>query len=288
MHAKNYAALALALPLFWVASAHSAAPLPSYPASCPLTNRSSSPALSRPSSVSSTPQHGTTNVLSASLSRSSLLERAQALREQRLNRSLPTSLFPAGFSFGNGQSSSAWSLPSWISSRSSSSLSIPTIPSSASSASSVSSASSPSSSSTSSISTAPETSKQRILELVNGERQKANLSPLAWNDKLALAAQRHAEDMQAQNYFSHTGLNGSTPSDRVKAAGYAPTCTGCQWSSSYGENIARGQRTPEQVMNDWMNSPGHRANILNPDFLELGVGIAGTYWAQEFGAIRTW
>ncbi|MEK7218610.1 MAG: CAP domain-containing protein [Patescibacteria group bacterium] len=137
-------------------------------------------------------------------------------------------------------------------------------------------------------STSPETTKQRILELVNGERQKAALSPLTWNDRLALAAKRHAEDMQARNYFSHTGLDGSSASDRIKAAGYGPTCTGCRWSTSFGENIARGQRTPEQVMADWMNSPGHRANILNPQFLELGIGIAGTYWAQEFGAIRTW
>lgn len=85
--------------------------------------------------------------------------------------------------------------------------------------------------------------------------------------------------MAARDYFSHTSQDGSGPGDRITDAGY-------RWST-YGENIAKGQRTPAAVMDSWMNSPGHRANILNCSFKELGVGVedspGGIVWTQDFG-----
>ncbi|MFF9474117.1 CAP domain-containing protein [Streptomyces roseolus] len=119
----------------------------------------------------------------------------------------------------------------------------------------------------------------QVLSLVNAERAKAGCGPLTANATLARAAQAHSDDMAARDFFDHTNPDGAGPGDRVTAAGYP-------WST-YGENIAMGQRTPEQVMEAWMNSPGHRANILNCDFKELGVGIhddGGPYWTQVFGA----
>ncbi|ARX89048.1 hypothetical protein SMD44_08535 [Streptomyces alboflavus] len=119
-----------------------------------------------------------------------------------------------------------------------------------------------------------------MLSLVNAERQKAGCRPLTTNSKLATAAQRHSADMKARNYFSHTSPDGTDPGRRITAAGY-------RWST-YGENIARGQQTAKSVMTSWMNSSGHRANILNCSFKELGVGVVkgsgGPWWTQNFGA----
>ncbi|MFD4371905.1 CAP domain-containing protein [Streptomyces sp. NPDC058486] len=119
----------------------------------------------------------------------------------------------------------------------------------------------------------------QVLSLVNAERAKAGCGPLTANATLTRAAQGHSDDMAARDYFDHTNPDGDGPGERVTAAGYP-------WST-YGENIAMGQTTPEQVMEGWMNSPGHRANILNCDFKELGVGVhtnGGPYWTQVFGA----
>ncbi|MFF9391786.1 CAP domain-containing protein [Streptomyces griseoluteus] len=120
----------------------------------------------------------------------------------------------------------------------------------------------------------------RIVELVNAERAKAGCSPVALNSTLTKAAQNHSADMAAHNTMSHTGSDGSDPGSRITAAGY-------QWSA-YGENVAYGYSTPEQVMTGWMNSPGHRENILNCSFKEIGVGLAqpGSYWTQDFGTAR--
>ncbi|MGC4950848.1 sigma-70 family RNA polymerase sigma factor [Streptomyces sp. DT224] len=126
----------------------------------------------------------------------------------------------------------------------------------------------------------PPSDAEQVLALVNTERAKEGCSPVTGNDELTTAAQRHSEDMAARDYFSHTSQDGSGPGERITAAGY-------RWST-YGENIAKGQRTPADVMNSWMNSPGHRANILNCSFKELGVGIqdspGGIVWTQDFGA----
>jgi uncharacterized protein YkwD len=120
----------------------------------------------------------------------------------------------------------------------------------------------------------------RVVELVNAERGKAGCSPVKANATLTEAAQKHSEDMAASGTMSHTGSDGSSPGDRITRAGYS-------WST-YGENVAYGYSTPEQVMQGWMTSPGHKANILNCAFKEIGVGLAqpGSYWTQDFGTAR--
>ena len=122
--------------------------------------------------------------------------------------------------------------------------------------------------------------ESEVLDLVNRERKIAGLNPLDNDDRLTRAARGHSEDMAQQNYFSHTSLDGRSPGDRIKAEGYS--------GFTYGENIAAGYSTPVAVMNAWMNSPGHRANILNPSFCDIGVGHATggsfrDYWTQNFG-----
>ncbi|GAA3128710.1 hypothetical protein GCM10010521_13800 [Streptomyces rameus] len=119
-----------------------------------------------------------------------------------------------------------------------------------------------------------------ILRLVNAERGQAGCQPLVLNSTLSKAAQAHSADMAAHQNMSHTGSDGSSPGDRITRAGYT-------WSS-YGENVAYGYSTAQQVMDGWMSSPGHRANILNCGFKEIGVGLAqpGSYWTQDFGTAR--
>ncbi|XVS61296.1 CAP domain-containing protein [Actinosynnema sp. CA-299493] len=118
-----------------------------------------------------------------------------------------------------------------------------------------------------------------VVELTNGERAANGCPALAADGRLAAAARAHSADMAAQNYFDHVSKDGRSFVDRVKAAGYpAPGA----------ENIAAGQRTAEAVLKGWMDSPGHRANILNCKLKTLGVGLArggsyGWYWTQNFG-----
>lgn len=118
----------------------------------------------------------------------------------------------------------------------------------------------------------------RVLALVNSERDKAGCGPLTTNAKLTKAAQDHSQDMADHKNMSHTGSDGSSMSDRLARAGYS--------FRSAGENVAAGYGTPESVMAGWMASPGHKANILNCGFKELGVGLAqpGNYWTQDFGS----
>lgn len=126
----------------------------------------------------------------------------------------------------------------------------------------------------------------RVVALTNLERSKFGLAPLTFDSQLSRAAQNHSVDMAHNDYFAHNSLNGSTPRDRVRAAGYQ------DWTSA--ENIAAGHTTPEAVVQGWMNSPGHRANILAPDLQNIGVGyyFLATdmgkvnyqhYWTQNFG-----
>lgn len=117
----------------------------------------------------------------------------------------------------------------------------------------------------------------QVVELVNEERAKAGLSPLRADAGASRAALVRSKELQTS--FSHTRPNGSSFSTALDAAGVS--------YRSSGENIAYGQRSPEQVMKSWMNSAGHRANILNPDFTAIGVGHvqngAGVdYWTQLF------
>jgi uncharacterized protein YkwD len=120
----------------------------------------------------------------------------------------------------------------------------------------------------------------QVLTLVNAERARAGCGALATSSALQTAAQGHSADMAANDYFSHTSQDGRTFSDRIRAAGYT--------GGAIAENIAAGQATASAVMTSWMNSPGHRANILNCAYRYLGVGYAkggtyGTYWTQDFG-----
>ncbi|MGW7269269.1 sigma-70 family RNA polymerase sigma factor [Streptomyces sp. NPDC054864] len=121
---------------------------------------------------------------------------------------------------------------------------------------------------------------QEVTRLANAERAKSGCGPLTLNSKLGDAAQGHSDDMAERDFFDHTNPDGEDPGDRVTAAGY-------KWST-YGENIAAGQRTPSAVMDSWMNSSGHRANILNCSFKEIGIGYrqgsGGPWWTQNFGA----
>ncbi|MFF0187906.1 CAP domain-containing protein [Streptomyces sp. NPDC005244] len=117
-----------------------------------------------------------------------------------------------------------------------------------------------------------------VLKLVNDERSKVGCSPVSANSALSDLAQSFSEDMAARDFFDHTDPSGLSPWDRAAQAGI---------TSLGGENIARGQTTAEAVMEAWMNSPGHRANILNCDFKTLGVGAhfgsGGPWWTQDFG-----
>ncbi|MEU3574263.1 CAP domain-containing protein [Kitasatospora sp. NPDC036755] len=121
---------------------------------------------------------------------------------------------------------------------------------------------------------------QQVVNLVNAERAKAGCGPVSAEPRLASAAQSHSDDMADRNYFDHASPEGDHADHRIEAAGYS-------WST-WGENIARGQKDPAAVMESWMNSPGHRANILNCSFKQLGVGVRtganGPWWTQVFAA----
>lgn len=121
--------------------------------------------------------------------------------------------------------------------------------------------------------------EQAVLDLVNEERQKAGLTPLRPSALLFRAARDHAANMASQDRLAHE-LDGKGPGERLQELGYR--------SFGWGENVAGGQRTPREAMESWLASEGHRANILNADFRELGVGLApgpngGRYWTQVFG-----
>ncbi len=123
----------------------------------------------------------------------------------------------------------------------------------------------------------------QVLALTNAERAKNGLNPLEWDDSLANLGKTHCEDMINRNFFAHNNPDGETPFDRMKKAGIS--------YHAAGENIAAGQYSPEAAMKAWMDSPGHRQNILNPEFKSLGVGVVkggeyGIYWAQEFARLK--
>ncbi|PWE38835.1 hypothetical protein C9I50_20815 [Pseudomonas prosekii] len=133
---------------------------------------------------------------------------------------------------------------------------------------------------------------QKLLELLNAARAQprqcggqafAATTPLAWNAILGGAAEAHSRDMANNNYFDHKDRNGGTPGDRAELAGYS--------YQQIGENIAAGQDTIRKVVDGWVGSPGHCANLMNPQFQELGAAYAvdpksdsGIYWTAMFGA----
>jgi uncharacterized protein YkwD len=104
--------------------------------------------------------------------------------------------------------------------------------------------------------------------------------PITWNDNLTASAYYHAKDMWAYRYFSHTSRDGRKLKDRTLAAGY--NFSGYR-SYFIGENIAQGQRSIREVMDDWMNSPGHCKNLMNPQYKEVGIAVLNSYWVQDFG-----
>ena len=123
--------------------------------------------------------------------------------------------------------------------------------------------------------------ERRVFELTNIERRNHGLPDLVWDDRLAQAARAHSIDMAANNFLSHTGSDGSDVSLRLQRVGVL-------WSM-WAENAASGHRTPEDVVEGWMNSPGHRQNILSGN-THLGVGFDNTggrfKWTQKFAVIR--
>lgn len=117
----------------------------------------------------------------------------------------------------------------------------------------------------------------QVLTIVNKERAKAGCKALTSNAKLVLAARRHSQFMADTGKHAHDGIGDGTPQDRIEKAGYA-------WRG-WGENIAWGYTSAAAVMDGWMNSPGHRANILNCSYTEIGIGVdrGGVNWTQDFG-----
>ena len=124
-----------------------------------------------------------------------------------------------------------------------------------------------------------------VLRLTNEARNRSQTcgnttfeatDALESNEMLMLAAQGHAGDMLRQHYFSHTSQDGRQLADRVNERNYS-------WRT-IGENIAKGQRSPKEVVADWLRSPGHCKNLMNPDFKEIGIARSGSYWVQVFAA----
>jgi uncharacterized protein YkwD len=120
------------------------------------------------------------------------------------------------------------------------------------------------------------TDAQAVLNIVNQERAKNGLGPLVLDSRLSAVAQAYAQDMQTRNYFSREHLTPEGKDLRGRLQ------DGAARFSAAAENIAFGQQSPQEVMQTWIDSPGHKSNIMNPQFGKLGVGRAGIYWVQVF------
>ena len=118
--------------------------------------------------------------------------------------------------------------------------------------------------------------EKEVIRLINEERTKNGLNPLTEDWQLSRVARFKSQDMKDNNYFSHTSPVYGSPFEMIKNFGIS--------YRSAGENIAKGQATPHSVVNAWMNSSGHRANILNSTYTKIGVGYVadGKYWTQMF------
>ncbi|USK58370.1 CAP domain-containing protein [Peribacillus asahii] len=118
--------------------------------------------------------------------------------------------------------------------------------------------------------------EKKVVELTNAERAKQGLAPLTLDTELSKVARAKSQDMKDKNYFDHNSPTYGSPFDMMKSFGIS--------YKSAGENIAQGQTTPEQVVQAWMNSQGHRENIMNSSFTHIGVGYvaSGNYWTQMF------
>jgi uncharacterized protein YkwD len=118
----------------------------------------------------------------------------------------------------------------------------------------------------------------KVVALVNEEREEAGCSPVTVDARLTDAAQDHSQDQADMGKMTHTGSDGSTVGKRATRAGY-------EWRK-IGENVASGTTSPERAMQLWMNSSAHRANIVNCAFRHIGVGRVGGCWTQDFGTPR--
>lgn len=118
--------------------------------------------------------------------------------------------------------------------------------------------------------------EKEVVELTNAERKKQGLKPLTLDEKLSKVARTKSQDMKDNNYFDHNSPTCGSPFDMMKKFGIT--------YRTAGENIAKGQKTPQEVVKAWMNSEGHRKNIMNPNFTHIGVGYVkdGNYWTQQF------
>ncbi|KAB8137819.1 sporulation protein [Gracilibacillus oryzae] len=118
--------------------------------------------------------------------------------------------------------------------------------------------------------------EQQVVTLTNQERQKHGLAALKVDTELSKVARAKSQDMASNGYFSHNSPTYGSPFDMMKQFGIN--------YKTAGENIAKGQQTPQEVVNAWMNSEGHRANILNANFTHIGVGFVenGNVWTQQF------
>ena len=119
-----------------------------------------------------------------------------------------------------------------------------------------------------------EAGREAVCKIVNKERAERGRKPLELDEDLSEVAQSHAEDMLSRKYFSHTGRDGSSVSSRLRRGKVEFTRS--------GENIAWGQKTEALVMRAWMNSRGHRTNILHSQYGRIGIGRAGNIWVQVF------
>lgn len=131
--------------------------------------------------------------------------------------------------------------------------------------------------------------RAEILALVNQARANVGLPALTRNAALEKSAQAYADQMNGQGFFGHTDPNGKTLKDRIDIVGYysSNVSSDCQCIKGYalGENLARGQRSADEVVRAWMDSPSHREAILGSDFTDLGVGIQSGIWVQHFGGV---
>jgi uncharacterized protein YkwD len=119
-----------------------------------------------------------------------------------------------------------------------------------------------------------ETAVRDFVQLLNDQRRKAGCAPLVWHDGAAAVAAAHSSDMQRRGYFSHDTPEGRSPFDRLRAAGLSYVAA--------AENIGQGPRTGPEAFTLWMNSAGHRGNMLNCAYTHHGVAMAGQYWTHVF------
>jgi uncharacterized protein YkwD len=123
--------------------------------------------------------------------------------------------------------------------------------------------------------------ESQVIALINNERANVGVGSLSGQGQLGSAARSRSKDMACNGFFSHTGSDGSSPSARISREGYG-------WSA-VAENIAAGYGDPASVVAGWMGSQGHKDNILNPNYTEIGIGYVyvsgspyGTYWTADF------